>query len=175
MEANNLKKKDVCLDVSTPEKHKEVIKLLQKYKEEIYGGSVIFNEFYQYARFGSGKRWGRSMKKIGYEITLSQLEEILKKEHQTEMPESIETLTETFKNKAKELGFKVDIVFEKVDPRIGMFGRFWDNGNYITYGLLSSISDKEEYPFYSTNNCTYKNFYPLKQSEIAELIKNNPK
>ena len=172
----NLKKENVCLDVSTPEKHKEVIELLQKYNEEIYKSSLIYLKKYYFIKFCSNKEWSRDSIKCGTLINPQQLEQILKKERGIEMPESIDQLTENFKSKAKELGFKVDIVFEEIDPRIGTFGKFWgDSKGYIHYGTLTSINIGDIEPFEHHNEVYFANFQPLTQSEIAELTKNNPK
>lgn len=174
----NLKKEDVCLDVSTPEKHKEVIELLQKYGEEIYTFSIDFCSLFPIIFFKDQKvKWVCRTDKKGTLITIQKLEEILKEERRIEPAESIETLTENFKSKAKELGFKVDVVFEEIDPRIGMFGKFWDEDkNRIIFEVLRIVEKGvENYPFVANNLTSYENFQPFTQSEIKELTKNNPK
>lgn len=173
-----MKKEQIYVVIDSEEKRLRALQILKDADEDIYKHSFLLRAVdakYNILDYLLGRNeWAMNRLSLTgkTKITLDQLEEILNHK------ESIDQLTENFKSKAKELGFKVEIVFERIDPRIGMFGKFWDDGDddYILhFGILEEIRNEDDCKFLRKHGDFYANFQPLTQSEIAELTKNNPK
>lgn len=166
-----MKKEQIYVVIDSEPKRLRALQILKDSGDNILKNSLLLDEGskgnLRYTGVWFLSNWKGQNKT---EITTQQLEEILNPK------ESIDQLTENFKSKAKELGFKVDIVFEGIEPRIGTFGKFRDDSKrYIHYGTLTSINVGDFDPFENQNEACFINFQPLTQSEIAELTKNNPK
>lgn len=97
------------------------------------------------------------------EITLDQLEELLNPKQEIKL-DALKLIAESY-------GF--ELVEKKREPKIGDFGKFWDNDeNIFIFGFIESIEIQHQYCFKAKGYSGYKNFSHLTEEEKKQIQEN---
>jgi hypothetical protein len=162
-----MKKEEIYVVIDSEEKRLRAIQILSDAGEIITNESVLLNEFYNVPMslcFDLGW-YCIKMKAHRQEITLNQLEQMLNPIKEVGM--SLDAL----KLIAESWGF--ELVEKEREIKVGDFGKFWDDGIYILYGFLESISDVEPNFIYKRKaGALYINFAHLTDEEKANIQEN---
>lgn len=161
-----MKKEEIYVKIKSEEERLRVIEILKNSGEKIYEKSKLLREFDSEltAVFGL-KEWGFSYSFNRQQITIDQLETLLKPNY---VVKDVVLTLDGLKAQAERLGHL--LVEKPYEPKIGDFGMFFDRDGTTHFDFLTKINEKDSLtPFGTSDDIWFENFRKLTEEEKQKI------